>query len=78
VLYNIKQQQLILSINKQKVKNYLKKGNQPYGVAKQMTEYIYFWLAKNVAELIALAAFIIVFIIGCAIYIWYTDRDTNG
>jgi hypothetical protein len=43
-----------------------------------MTEYIYFWLAKGVAELIALAAFIIVFIIGCAIYIWYTDRDTNG
>ena len=43
-----------------------------------MTEYIYFWLAKDVAELIALAAFIIVFAIGCAIYIWYTDRDTNG
>jgi hypothetical protein len=43
-----------------------------------MTEYIYFWLAKDVAELIALASFIIGFAIGCVIYIWYTNRDTNG
>lgn len=37
---NIKRLQLILSTNKQKVKNYLKKGNQPYGVA-------ILWTKKN-------------------------------
>jgi hypothetical protein len=43
-----------------------------------MFEYIKFWLAKDVAELIVIIPIIVLGVIGYTIYLKYWDNDGNA